>query len=138
MDGARWAYVASVFAGQMIVKQDSGLIVNISNPTPDPGNPAYNTSKVAVDRLSSEMAHLLKAHHIAVVSLYPGLVRTENVLKNAQWFDMSNSQSPQFTGRAIVALAADPDVMAKSGQALVVAKLADDYNFDDIDGKRPL
>lgn len=138
MDSARWAYVASVFAAQIMVKQGSGLIVNISNPTPDPGNPAYNTSKVAVDRLTLETAHLLREHHITAVALYPGLVRTENVLVNAQWFDMSNSQSPQLTGRAVVALAADPDVMAKSGQALVVAKLANDYNFDDIDGKRPV
>ncbi len=139
LDGIRWAYVASVFAVKRLVKQDSGgLIVNISNPSPNPGNPAYNTAKVAVDRLTFEMGHLLKEHNIAVISLYPGLVRTENVMMNAQWFDMSNSESPQFTGRAIASLAADPKVMEKTGQTLVVAKLAQEYNFDDIDGKRPV
>jgi hypothetical protein len=65
------------------------------------------------------------------------LVRTEGVLLAAQYFDLSNSESPQFTGRAVVALAADPRVLDRSGQAWVVARLADDYHFDDIDGKRP-
>jgi NAD(P)-dependent dehydrogenase (short-subunit alcohol dehydrogenase family) len=137
--GVRWAYVASVYAAKRMVKQGSGgLIVNISFGVSNPGNPSYGIAKIGTDRLTWEMAHLLKDHNIAVVSLYPGLVRTENVLLNAQWFDMSNSESPQFTGRAVAALAADPNVMERSGQVLVVAKLAHEYDFDDIDGKRPL
>jgi NAD(P)-dependent dehydrogenase (short-subunit alcohol dehydrogenase family) len=134
--GVRWAYVASVFAARLMVPQQRGLIVNISFGPP-PGNPAYGVAKAAVDRLAVEMAHQLRTFNISVVSLYPGLVRTENVMANAQWFDLSNSESPQFTGRAIAALAADPNIMARTGQTLVVAKLAQDYDFDDMDGTRP-
>jgi NAD(P)-dependent dehydrogenase (short-subunit alcohol dehydrogenase family) len=137
LDGVRWAYVATMLAARLMTEAKSGLIVNISFGVPDAGNPAYNIAKTATDRLAWEMGHLLKGHGIAVVSLYPGLVRTESVLANAQWFDFSNSQSPQFTGRAVVALAADPQVMEKTGQVLVVARLAGEYGFDDIDGKRP-
>ena len=75
---------------------------------------------------------------MAALSLSPGLVRTESVLKNAQWFDMSTSESPQYTGRAVVALAGDPQVMTRSGQALLVADMAAAYDFDDIDGTRPV
>ena len=83
------------------------------------------------------MAHELREHNVAVVSLYPGLVRTESVMKAAQYFDLSNSESPQFIGRAIAALAGDPDLMQKTGQVLVAAALAIEYGFSDIDGKQP-
>ncbi|MBN1303347.1 MAG: hypothetical protein JXA13_02855, partial [Anaerolineales bacterium] len=61
----------------------------------------------------------------------------ESVMKSADFFDLSNSESPQFIGRAITALAADPDVMKKSGQILVAAEVAKEYGFSDIDGKQP-
>lgn len=135
LDGVRWAYVASVHAArQMTAAPSAGqprLIVNISFGTLDPGNVAYNIAKTATDRLTLEMAHQLRDYNIAVVSLYPGLVRTEGVLLNAQYFDLSQSESPLFTGRAVAALAADPQVMAKSGAALVVADLAREYGFAD-------
>jgi hypothetical protein len=67
------------------------------------------------------------------VSLYPGLVRTENILVNAQWFDMSVSESPLFSGRAVAALAADPNVMQKSGQGFIVRDLAQEYGFEDVE-----
>ncbi len=135
--GVRWAYVASTYAAPLMIASDRGLIVNISYSPLTPGNPAYNVAKCAADRLAFEMAHTLREHNVAVVALHPGLVRTELVLQNAQYFDMSNSESPQFTGCAVIALAADLNVIQKSGQALVVAQLAQDYNFDDIDGARP-
>ena len=58
-------------------------------------------------------------------------------MKSAEFFDRSNSESPQFIGRAITALATDPDVMKKSGQILVAAAVAKEYGFTDIDGKQP-
>jgi NAD(P)-dependent dehydrogenase (short-subunit alcohol dehydrogenase family) len=129
--GVRWAYVASWYAAPLLIARSGSLIANISF-NPEPGNPAYGAAKAAVDRLTSDMAHDLRQHNVAVVSLYPGLVRTEGVLLNAQYFDMSTAESPQFTGRAVVALAADPNLMQKSGQAFVVARLAHEYNFDDV------
>jgi hypothetical protein len=70
------------------------------------------------------------------VSLYPGLVRTEAVLA-AKIFDLSNSESPEFMGRAVAALASDPNVMRWTGQVAVAAALALEYGFTDIDGRQP-
>jgi dehydrogenase/reductase SDR family member 1 len=137
LDGVRWNYVATALALPQMIKQKSGLIVNISFAQANPGNPAYAIAKTATDRLTWEVAHQAKEHNIAVICLYPGLVRTEGVMKFAKYFDMSNSESPQFTGRAVVALATDEQRMEKTGQVFVVAKLAQDYDFDDIDGNRP-
>jgi hypothetical protein len=66
-------------------------------------------------------------------------VRTEAVLAAAAAgvFDLSNSESPEFVGRAVAALAGDPDVRRRSGQVLVAAALAQEYGFTDIDGRRP-
>ena len=83
-----------------------------------------------------DMAHEIKPHGVTVVSLYPGLVRTESVLA-AGVFDLSNSESPEFIGRAVAALASDEDVIRRTGQVLVAAALAREYGFDDIDGRRP-
>jgi hypothetical protein len=65
-------------------------------------------------------------------------VRTESVLEAAEYFDLSNSESPQFIGRAVAGLLADPNIMQKSGQILVAASLALEYGFTDIDGKQPI
>ncbi len=74
---------------------------------------------------------------MTVVSLYPGLVRTEKVMEAAQWLDLSNSESPEFIGRAVAALATDPDVLRHTGKVLVAAGLAKEYGFTDIDGTTP-
>ncbi len=58
-------------------------------------------------------------------------------MEAAEYFDLSNSESPQFIGRAVSGLLADPDIMQKSGQVLVTAALALEYGFTDIDGKQP-
>ncbi len=137
--GVRAAYTSSVFAARLMTKKKSGLIVNISfwaaqvymNNTP------YGVSKAAVDKMTEYMAHELKKYKVAVVSLYPGLVRTESVMRNAKHFDMSNSESPQFIGRVVTALATDPDIMKKSGKVLVAAQEALEYGIQDIDGRQP-
>jgi hypothetical protein len=58
-------------------------------------------------------------------------------MEAAQWLDLSNSESPEFIGRAVAALAADPDVLRRTGKVLVAAAVAMEYGFADIDGKRP-
>jgi NAD(P)-dependent dehydrogenase (short-subunit alcohol dehydrogenase family) len=137
--GARAHYVASQLAARMMVMQRSGLIVNISFWAAQKhiGNVAYGVAKAATDKMSSDMAHELREHNVAVVSIYPGLVRTEAVMRAAEWLDLSNSESPEFIGRAVVALADDPNVMNKSGMVLVAAQLAREYGFTDVDGKTP-
>ncbi len=103
------------------------------------GNVLYGVAKAATDKLTADMAHELRRHGVAAVSLYPGLVRTEAVLA-AGVFDLSNSESPQFIGRAVAALAGDPEVLRWSGQVVVAAALAREYGFTDLDGRqlRPL
>jgi hypothetical protein len=58
-------------------------------------------------------------------------------VRASEYFDMSNSESPQCTGRIIAALASDPDVMSRTGRVWVGAALAQEYGIDDIDGKQP-
>jgi len=137
--GVRAHYVSSVFAAPMMIAQGSGLIVNISffAAQKDNSGVSYGVAKSASDRMAACMAYELREHNVAAVSLYPGLVRTESVLKAGEFFDLSNSESPQFIGRTIAALASDPQIMTKSGQVLVAAAVAQEYGFNDIDGKQP-
>lgn len=137
--GIRAHYAASLHAARLMVAQHSGLIVNISFWAAQKyiGNVAYGVSKAATDKMTADMAHELREHDVAVVSLYPGLVRTEKVMEAAAFLDLTNSESPQFIGRAVAVLASDPNIMQKSGQVLVAASLAQEYGFTDIDGKQP-
>jgi NAD(P)-dependent dehydrogenase (short-subunit alcohol dehydrogenase family) len=137
--GVRAHYVASIFAAPLLMRQDDALIVNLSffvAQRNDKGV-AYSVAKAASDRMVACMAQELREHNVAAVALYPGLVRTESVMKAAEHLDLSNSESPQFIGRAIVALATDSAIMKKSGSVLVAAALAQEYGFTDIDGEQP-
>lgn len=133
--GLRAAYLASALAARIMVPQKSGLIACVSHRISSYGSPAYHIAKTGTDRLAAELAHDLRAENVAAVALYPGLVRTEGIMKYAQYMDLSNSESPQYTGRAVAALAADSNIMSKSGQALWVGDLATEYGFTDLDGK---
>jgi NAD(P)-dependent dehydrogenase (short-subunit alcohol dehydrogenase family) len=136
--GVRAAFVASQHAARLMVPARSGLIVNISTWAAQRfiGNSLYGISKAATDKLTADAAHELRAHGVAVVSLYPGLVRTEAVLA-AGVFDLSNSESPEFAGHVIAALANDPKVLESSGKVVVAAQAAQQYGISDIDGRRP-
>jgi NAD(P)-dependent dehydrogenase (short-subunit alcohol dehydrogenase family) len=137
--GVRAGYVASQHAARLMVPANRGLIVHLSHwaAQKHQSNVAYGVSKAATDKMAAHMAHELKPHGVTAVSLYPGLVRTEAVMQFAAFLDLSNSESPEFTGRVVAALAADPHVDRFTGQWLVVAALAADYGIEDIDGKRP-
>jgi dehydrogenase/reductase SDR family protein 1 len=137
--GVRAHFVASRLAAQRMVEQQSGLIVNISfwPAQKHIANVPYGVAKAATDKMTRDMAHELKEYGVAVVSLYPGLVRTEKVMEAAAYLDLSNSESPQFIGRAVAALAADPNILGLSGSIAVAAECAERYGFDDVDGRRP-
>ena len=137
--GVRAAYACSRLAARAMLPQRRGLIVNISYWAAQKylGNVAYGVAKAATDRMTADCAHELRAHGVAVVSLYPGLVRTEKVMESAAFLDLSNSESPRFTGRAVAALARDAEVLGHSGRVLVAAQLARQYGFTDVDGKLP-
>jgi dehydrogenase/reductase SDR family member 1 len=137
--GVRAHYHASQLAARLMVPRRRGLIVNISFWAAQKhlGNVAYGVSKAATDKMTADMAAELAQHNVAVVSLYPGLVRTEKVMEAAAYLDLTNSESPDFIGRAVAALAMDPDVLRHSGKVLVAAALAQQYGFTDLDGKSP-
>jgi dehydrogenase/reductase SDR family member 1 len=139
--GVRAAFTCGSHAARLMTPQRSGLIVNISSWPAQKyiGNVIYGVSKAATDKLTADMAHELRPHDVAVVSLYPGLVRTEAVLAAAAggWFDLSNSESPEFVGRVIAALAGDPKIMERSGKVLVAAEVAIEFGVSDVDGRQP-
>lgn len=138
--GLRSHFVASVFCAPLLLEAPRGLIVNISSYAGGSYqlNVAYGVGKAGVDRLARDMAKELAPHGVAAVSLWPGIVRTEWVLSQPEPpFPMTVTESPEYTGRAVVALADDAEVMERSGRTWVVAELAEEYGFDDVDGTRP-
>ena len=139
--GLRSHYIAAVHAAQIMVPQRGGLIVNVSSFGAKiyAVSVAYGVGKAGVDRMSRDMGRELKPHGVTAVSLWPGIVRTERLLQDPQrlGFDPTHGESPTFSGRAVAALAADPQVLARTGEALVVAELAEAYGFTDLDGSRP-
>jgi dehydrogenase/reductase SDR family member 1 len=148
--GTRSAYVASVFAAPMMIGTDTGqighgLIVNISSSGAQEyaWHVAYGVGKCALDRLTADTAHELAAHGVSVVSVWPGFVRTERIDMAVAaglvpaGLDVSGAESPRFTGRAVAALATDPDVSRWSGKAVSANELALAYDFRDLDGRLP-
>ncbi|MBZ5604526.1 MAG: SDR family NAD(P)-dependent oxidoreductase [Acidobacteriia bacterium] len=139
--GVRAAFTCSAAAARIMVPNRRGLIVNISFWAAQKyvGNTIYGIAKAATDKMSADMAHELRAHGVAAVSLYPGLVRTESVLEAAKagWLDLSNSESPEYIGMVIAELARDPKLMDRSGQALIAAALGAEYGLIDVDGRQP-
>ena len=116
------------------------------------GKPANfaGLSKWPVNGLVYVLAHQLRAHHIAVVGVSPAAARPDrwvmsgkdlqsvyDALRTGSVPETDGGESPEYTGRAVVALAADPNVMQKSGKILWVSSLAREYGFTDIDGRQP-
>ncbi|MFB9185607.1 SDR family NAD(P)-dependent oxidoreductase [Dactylosporangium sucinum] len=132
--GVRAHYVTTAKCVPLLLHRPGGLVVTVSmevGAVHDLRQPvAYSVAKTADDRLALAVAEALKRHGVASVSLYPGLVRTEGVMQFAEYLDMENSQSPEGVGRAVVAVAADADVLAMSGRGWHVADLGARYGID--------
>ena len=131
--GLRSHYVASAFAAPMLIGQRRGLIVNISSAGAAnyAFNAAYGVAKAGLDKLTADMAHDLRPYGVTVVSLWPPFTRTEKYLAHSDQYDLTRAQSPEFTGRAIVALASDPTLVEKTGRVLRVTDLASEYGIAD-------
>jgi dehydrogenase/reductase SDR family member 1 len=127
--GLRSYYVASVFAAQTMTHAEHGVLVNISSggATQFAGNVAYGVGKAGVDKLSADMAHQLRQYKVASISIWPPLTRTEKVLAHKDHYDLQRSYSPLFTGEAVAALVADPNIMEKTGRSFRVTDLAKEY-----------
>ena len=140
--GLRSDYYTSRLAAPIMVQQKSGLMVNISyyGGRRYFNNVAYGVNKAAIDRLSADMAFELKPHGVTALSLHPGQVSTEGMVAYAQLnpaVDLNAFETPQFVGRCIAALAADPAILEQTGQILITAEVAQAYGVRDINGNQP-
>ncbi|HEY6791102.1 MAG TPA: SDR family NAD(P)-dependent oxidoreductase [Trebonia sp.] len=151
--GVRSHYVASALSAPIMIRHRRGLIVNVSSPGADHymHNVVYGVGKSALDRMTADMSHELADVGVAVVSVWPGITRTEFTgraprddlgrqmltLPGEGQVDLDNAETPRFSGRGVVALASDPSVARHSGKALRIRHLAELYKFTDIDGRVP-
>jgi len=103
------------------------------------GNAVYDVAKAALVRLAYVMGEELRPHRVAAVAIAPGFMRTERVLAAhaAHPFDLSGTESPEYLGRAVAALAGDPDLMRRTGETLTAGELARACGFTDVDGSQP-
>src|SRR5437660_8393897 len=138
--GVRAHLVATRLAVPLMLSNRRGLIVHTTAWDRDKylGNLFYDVAKAAVNRMAFGMARELEPHHVAVVALAPGFVRTERVLAAFAGAGRvpGDVESPEYIGRAVVALTGDANIMTKSGRVLTVGQLAAEYGFTDIDGRQ--
>lgn len=146
--GLRSHYITSVFAARMMSKQKQGIIFTISSwgSMSYIFGAAYGAGKAASDRLAADLAVELRPDNIASISLWPGIVGTEHLTNFAQQMDQSdtkvnfsdgyNWETPLLTGRAIAALAGEPNIMKSTGKVQIVAEVAEKYNLVDQNGDR--
>jgi NAD(P)-dependent dehydrogenase (short-subunit alcohol dehydrogenase family) len=143
--------ITSWHAAPLMVARGSGLVVEVTDGIQQGyrGTLFYDLVKMGVIRLAFDQAQDLRAHGVAAVAITPGFLRSEEMLDHfgvteATWRDgiaqdrhFAASETPRFVGRAVAALAADPGVMERTGEALSSWDLARHYGFDDVDGTRP-
>lgn len=148
--GLRGHYLCSVYGARLMVPAGQGLIVVISSIG---GlrylfNVSYGVGKAACDRLAADCAQELRRHGVSYVSLWPGLVQTELVkevvVKNENTDDpllkqlrsnFSSAETTEMSGKCVVALATDPDILSLSGKVLPSCDLARRYSLQDVDGR---
>ncbi|MET8162174.1 SDR family oxidoreductase [Sphaerisporangium sp. NPDC005289] len=147
--------VTSHHALPLMIRNPGGLVVEITDGTAEYNAENYRVSffydlaKTSVIRMAFAQAKELAPHGATAVALTPGWMRSEIMLDNfgvaeANWRDALSvdphfaiSETPAYTGRAVVALAADPDVARWNGASLSSGGLAQVYGFTDLDGSRP-
>jgi NAD(P)-dependent dehydrogenase (short-subunit alcohol dehydrogenase family) len=150
-NGIETHLVTSRFAVPLMVARGSGLVVEVTDGVSDDyrGSLYYDLVKSAVIRLAKAQAAELAQHGVTALAVTPGFLRSEAMLDHfgvteETWREgvekdphFVASETPAFVGRAVAALAADPDVGRFAGQALSSWGLARDYGFTDADGSRP-
>jgi NAD(P)-dependent dehydrogenase (short-subunit alcohol dehydrogenase family) len=147
--------ITSHHALPLLVRRPGGLVVEVTD-----GTAAYNAdhyrvsmyydlAKTSVIRMAWGLAQELGPHQCTAVALTPGWMRSEAMLEHHgvtehNWRDATQrtphfciSESPRYVGRAVAALAADPDAARWNGQSLSSGQLAQVYDFTDLDGTRP-
>ncbi len=143
--GLRAHLVASYFAIPLILPRRQGLVVSTVAWDHDKYiGSFYDVAKHAIVRMIFGLSRELRKHNIAAIAVAPGFMRTERVLKaygtdEQHWQKvpaLKQTESPEYVGRAVTMLAADPRVLRKSGRAFRAGELAREYHFTDADGRR--
>jgi NAD(P)-dependent dehydrogenase (short-subunit alcohol dehydrogenase family) len=147
--------ITAHYALPLLIERPGGLLVEVTDGTAAYNadryrlSPFYDLAKIAVIRMAWAHAKDLAPHGATAVSLTPGWLRSEMMLEafgvsEHNWRDATSrvphfviSETPAFAGRAVVALAADPDRSRWNGQSLSSGGLAQAYGFTDLDGSRP-
>lgn len=138
--GLRNHYICTVYAARMMVARKQGLIINISSfgGMKYIFNVAYGIGKAAVDRMAVDCGIELKKNNVAMISLYPGAVKTE-LIKDfmEKEANMSNifkdGESTEFSGKVIVKLASDPNIMKYTSRVVLCSDYAQAHGIKDID-----
>ena len=147
--------ITSHFAIPLLIRTPGGLVVEVNDGTTQYNATQYRVSffydlvKASVNRMAFALAHELEPHGATAVSLTPGWLRSEMMLEaygvtESNWREAATrsphfaiSESPAFVGRAVAALAQDPDVSRWNGASLSSGQLAKVYGFTDLDGSQP-
>jgi NAD(P)-dependent dehydrogenase (short-subunit alcohol dehydrogenase family) len=143
--------ITSYYGVPLMVARRKGLVVEITDGDSYDlrGNLYYDLAKMSAIRLAQSMARELRRCKVAAIALTPGYLRSEAMLDHfgvteANWRDATRidpffaaTETPFYIGRAVAALASDPDVLDKTGQPLHVGNLAREYGFTDVDGRQP-
>jgi NAD(P)-dependent dehydrogenase (short-subunit alcohol dehydrogenase family) len=132
--GLRAAAFASTLAAPMMIEAGGGLMVNITWVLDRPhGHAWYEVVKNATNKMTEQIADDLRPFRVACVALSPGFMRLERMDLTPEL--AAKTESAEFPGRAVVALATDPDVISKSGGVYTTPALAREYGFTDVDGR---
>jgi len=143
--------ITAKHAAPLMIRAGRGLIVEVTENDilAAGGNPVSQAAKLGLKAMALNMAAELKAHGVVAVAVTPGFLRSESMLEahrvtESNWRkagkkdpNFLESESPLFVGRAVAALAADPDVLDQSGQLLSSWELGRKYKLADYDGRRP-
>lgn len=143
--------ITSYYAAPLMIKRQQGLIIEITDGSTYNyrGNLYYSLAKISPIHLAAAMAEELRSHGVTALAVTPGFLRSEQMLDHFgvtenNWQEAAKqephfiaSETPYFVGRAVAALAGDPQVHEKAGSALTSWDLSDEYGFIDADGNRP-
>lgn len=143
--------ITSYYAAPLMIKRQQGLIIEMTDGSTYNyrGNLYYSLAKISPIHLAAAMAEELRSHGVTALAVTPGFLRSEQMLDHFgvtenNWQEAAKqephfiaSETPYFVGRAVAALAGDPQVHEKAGSALTSWDLSDEYGFVDADGNRP-
>ena len=142
--GLRAHFVALRAAAPLMIEQRGGLVVNVSSV----GTRAYlhstlyGISKAGLDKMTHDAALELRPYGVTVLSLWPGLVRTEQLLargvESIAGVPVADAETPELQGRVVAALAADPDVRRHTGGVVITAEAAQEYGIAEPGGRAPI